>query len=617
MTGIAGWFGLRADNAAGVRDAMAGVLSRHDNAAVSQQCGDDWALLAARARQAPEIVTHGPVTAVLYGDVAGPLAAGSGKDELLQQLCARYRDGDTRFLESLEGSFALTLLWPEAGRALFAADRVGLVPFYFWHDDKALAFSTSLPALYELSEIPREIDNQALYSYLYFHAIPSPQSIYRSIRRLRPGTVAELKDGRLNETTYWRPEYRDENGRAGVEDLKPEFRSAIEHSVQAQVDIGGELGCFLSGGTDSSTVSGHLAKLGDGAARTFSIGFDEEGYDETGFARIAAKKYATDHTEYYVTPKDIVELVPKLAGYYGAPFGNSSVIPTYYCARLAKEKGLERLLGGDGGDELFGGNDRYAKQKVFGVYDSVPGWLKRILEPVANNFPYGHKIMPVHKVRRYIEQANVPMPERMETYNLMHWFRDEGLMHPEFESSISVDGPVQQLAEVYNGAHSETMMNRMLAMDLKFTLADNDIPKVSGMCELAGVEVGFPFMSDEMVEFSTRVPIDMKVKGLRLRHMFKEALRDFLPNEVITKSKHGFGLPFGIWAASDPDLRALVADSLSDFKKRDIVKPEFIDQLIVDSRGTDAHYVGTLVWVFMILEHWFADVHTKREQRAA
>lgn len=616
MAGLAGWQGLTLDGANSVREAMAGILRRHDDSVLAEAAGEGWAAVAGRPRNAPAVVTEGEVTGVLYGDVRGPYARGRDPAELMTELCRAYAKGTTSFLAELEGAFAMAFLWPAANQLLLAADRVGIVPLYYAELNGGLAFATHQPALYEVPGLGTDIDYQAVYSFLHFHAIPSPQSVYKSVRRLMPGQALELREGRTSTTTFWQPEYRDERGRAGVSDLKPEFRAVIEHSVRTEAGLADHVGCFLSGGTDSSTVAGHLGMVTDAPARSYSIGFDEEGYDETGFARIAAKHFATDHHEYFVTPQDIVDLIPKLATYYGAPFGNSSVIPTYYCARMAKEQGIERLLGGDGGDELFGGNDRYAKQKVFGIYDDVPGWIKAILEPVVFGFPMGAKILPVQKARRYIEQAKVPMPARMETYNLMHWFRDEGLLHEDFEGAVDTDQPIAQLAEIYDGANSSTMMNRMLAMDLKFTLADNDIPKVSGMCELAGVEVGFPFMSDEMVEFSTRVPIDMKVKRYRLRHMFKEALRDFLPEEVITKTKHGFGLPFGVWAAREEGLRELVADSLSGFKQRGIVKPAFVDRLIDESRGTDAHYTGTLVWVFMILEHWFAEVHAVRQQRA-
>ena len=605
MAGLAGWCGLEVENAGAVADAMRGALSRFDGANGHGESGAGWALSAARQGSAPLIHTEGSVTGVLFGDLRGPLAEARNP---LQTLCARYARGDTGFLADLQGVFALALLRPEAQRALIAADRVGIVPMYFWHQGNTLAFSNRLPALYELPAVPLELDHQAVYSYLYFHAIPAPQTIYRDIRRLTPGTALELRDSAVHEVHYWQPTYTDERGNAGVPELKPGFRAAVEQSVQQELQLGQRVGCFLSGGTDSSTVAGHLAKFGEGPAQTFSIGFDQEGYDETGFARLAAKHFATEHQEYYVTPSDIVELIPRLAGYYGTPFGNSSVIPTYYCARLAKSHGIDRILGGDGGDELFGGNDRYAKQKVFGLYDYLPDWFKGgLLEPAVGMFPFGDKVMPVRKARRYIEQAKVPMPERMEAYNLVRWFENQGLFEPDFQATIDPAQPLRQQAQVYDNAQCSTMMNRMLALDLKFTLADNDIPKVSGMCELAGVEVGYPFMSDQLVEFSTRVPIELKVKRLRLRHLFKEALRDFLPEEVINKSKHGFGLPFGLWAANDPGLRTLVSDSMSDFKGRGIVSPAFIDRIIAESRGEDAHFFGGLVWVFMVLEQWFAE----------
>ena len=617
MAGLAGTLGLAALDTATLALNMGSVLSRYDGAERSVSHGAGWSLVAARNRLPPLLMRHGPVIGALCGAPRGPAMAAGGLDTVLRELCVRFANGQSNLLGDLGGPFALALISPGDGRALFAADRVGIIPLYYWCEGTALAFSTALPALYEVPSCGTEIDAQALYSYLYFHAIPSPLTIYRSIARLEPGTVIEFSQGSISTSTYWKPRYTDETGSAGVSDLKPDFRSAIARSVRDELGLGGQVGCFLSGGTDSSTVAGHLAQLGEGPAQSFSIGFDQEGYDETRFARIAAEHFATEHNEYYVVPKDIVDLVPKLAGYYGAPFGNSSVIPTYYCARMAREQGIDRLLGGDGGDELFGGNERYAKQKVFGLYDGVPGWIKRLLlEPVVAAVPFGNKVLPVRKARRYIEQAKVAMPERMETYNLMNWFSEEGLLEPAFEQTIDRHGPVELLSEVYRGADARTMMNRMLAMDLKFTLADNDVPKVTGMCELAGVEAAFPFLSDEMVELSARVPIDMKVKGLRLRHMFKESLRDFLPIEIINKSKHGFGLPFGIWAAEDPGLRELIGDSLASFKQRGIVKPGFIEKLMVESRGSDAHYVGTLVWVFMILEHWYADVHATRVARA-
>ena len=386
MAGLSGWLGVPVDDPNSVGDAMASALARHDGSLKNAQRGDQWSVQAARARQAPAIVTAGPVVGALFGDVRGSFSGDI--HAALVQICDAYAVQELGFLDRLEGVFALALFHPEAQRVLLVSDRVGVVPIYYWAAGGGLAFSTRLPALYELPGVGHDIDHQAIYSYLYFHAIPSPQSIYRDIRRMRPGSVLELCDGRITERVYWQPWYRDERSRSGVSELKPEFRAAIEQSVRDEIDLGGEVGCFLSGGTDSSTVAGHLDKLERTRARSFSIGFDEPGYDETGFAQIAAKHFGTLHREYYVQPNDIVDLVPRLGEYYGCPFGNSSVIPTYYCARLAREHGIDRMLGGDGGDELFGGNQRYAKQKVFGLYDKVPGWFRNLLlEPVVSAFP--------------------------------------------------------------------------------------------------------------------------------------------------------------------------------------------------------------------------------------
>jgi asparagine synthase (glutamine-hydrolysing) len=158
--------------------------------------------------------------------------------------------------------------------------------------------------------------------------------------------------------------------------------------------------------------------------------------------------------------------------------------------------------------------------------------------------------------------------------------------------------------DAYHSAQAQSLINRMLALDLRFTLADNDLPKVSRACELAGIDVRFPMLHDSVVSFSSALPPRLKLKGTRLRYFFKESLRGFLPDEIITKTKHGFGLPFGPWLQTHPPLRELAFDSLVDFKTRGIVRPEFIDELTSTRVDSHAGYYGTMVWVLMMLEHW-------------
>jgi asparagine synthase (glutamine-hydrolysing) len=252
------------------------------------------------------------------------------------------------------------------------------------------------------------------------------------------------------------------------------------------------------------------------------------------FARIAARHFGTKHNEYYVTPDDVVTAIPRIAAVHDQPFGNSSAVPTYYCAKLAKNDGVDTLLGGDGGDELFGGNERYAKQYLYSLYSDLPRALRKgLIEPVAFLAP---EFGIVGKVQRYIRNASLPMPARYDNYNLLERLGAGNIFVPEFLGAIDTLQPRLMLEHAYEGARALSLINRMLALDLRFTLADNDLPKVTRSCELAGVEARYPLLSDSIVAFSAGLSPYLKLKGTRLRYFFKEALRGFLPDEIIAKT---------------------------------------------------------------------------------
>jgi asparagine synthase (glutamine-hydrolysing) len=390
-----------------------------------------------------------------------------------------------------------------------------------------------------------------------------------------------------------------------VQQFKPPFLAALREGVATAADAG-QCGAFLSGGTDSSTVAGLLAGETGKPARTYSIGFDAEGFDEMEYARLASRHFKTEHHEYYVTPEDVVRAIPAIAEAYDQPFGNASAIPTYFCARLAKGDGISRLLGGDGGDELFGGNARYAKQYQLSLYENIPASLRRaLIETVVLRLPGGERLPLIRKARSYIEQASLPMPARYETYNLLERLGAANVFTADFLATVDPAHPHELMKDTYDAAHAGSLINRMLALDIKFTLADNDLPKVTRMCELAGVDITFPLLNESVVDFSATLPPALKLKGTKLRYFFKEALRDLLPNEIITKEKHGFGLPVGTWLQSHAPLRELAGDSLQRLKSRNIVRPEFIDSLFSDQMQNHAGYYGTMVWILMMLELWF------------
>ena len=196
------------------------------------------------------------------------------------------------------------------------------------------------------------------------------------------------------------------------------------------------------------------------------------------------------------------------------------------------------------------------------------------------------------------------MPDRLRLYNLITRLGVEQVLTPDMLARIDLDEPLLQQREVWSQASSGDFVNRMLAYDWRYTLAENDLPKVCGTTNLAGVEVGFPLLDMRLVNFSMRLPPDYKVKGMKLRWFFKEALRGFLPHETISKKKQGFGLPFGVWATEHRGLRSLAENSLYSFGSRGIVRPEFIQSLLTERLATHPGYYGEMVWILMMLEQW-------------
>jgi asparagine synthase (glutamine-hydrolysing) len=505
-----------------------------------------------------------------------------------------------RLLASTEGAFAVGGTSPD-GRTVLAVDRFAVQSLCYRVIDGRLHLADSAKTLAALE--PRAaLDPQALFDYLYFHVIPSPRTVFRDVWRVPPGHCVRWAAGQLTVAPYWQPRFEPARS-ADFEPLATEFRQLVQQAVARQLD-GSKAACFLSGGTDSSTVAGMIGLATGHPAATYSIGFEAEGYDEMAFARIAAKRFGAEHHEYYVTPDDLVRSIPSVAAHYDQPFGNSSVLPAYYCARMARDDGVTRLLAGDGGDELFGGNSRYAKQRVFGWYDHVPAPLRSgLLQPLLEGTPLG--TLPLAKKgRSYIEQAKVPLPDRLQMYNLLLRLGIDDVLEPDFLARIRADDPLRQQREVWAGIPPASSLNRMLAYDWRYTLAEADLPKVCGSTALAGVAVGFPFLDTALVDFSLRLPDSYKLKGLKLRWFFKEALRGFLPDEILTKRKQGFGLPFGVWMTRHPALHRLAEDSVRSLASRGIVRASFIDRLLRELLPGHPGYYGEMIWILMMMEQW-------------
>ena len=534
------------------------------------------------------------VVAVLQGEPTHngrPLGAG----ELVAVL-------ERRATESLElgGRYAAIVIDRGQHGVTLQTDRFGVWPLCWSRSGDRLYFADRADAVAQMTSAG--IDHQALYDYLYFHMIPAPRTVFLGVARIEPATAVRFTSNRTTERRAWSPDF-SEHRRGDLAELRQQFRDAVTTAVRAEA-TSGNVGCFLSGGTDSSTVAGTLKQV-TGSAATFSIGFDASGYDEMEFARIAAKHFGTDHHEHYVTPAELVAAIPMVARHYDQPFGNSSAVPAFICARMAREHGIRKLLAGDGGDELFGGNTRYARQKVFEAWWRLPASMRAATAPMLSN-GLTRSIPLAKKAASYVEQASVPMPARMETYNLLQRFGREQVFTRSFLASVDAAAPGALQAAVYARQSTAPFVDRMLAYDWRFTLADNDLAKVNGTTRLAGIDVGYPLLSDALVDLSLLLGPSDKVRGLRLRHFFKESLADFLPPQIIAKQKHGFGLPVGIWLVRDKAFRELARTSLVSLAGRGIIVSTLVDDLFSRRLEEHAGYYGEMVWILMMLEQWLA-----------
>jgi len=520
-------------------------------------------------------------------------------------LLAAWRRHGEALPGQISGEHAALLWDPRERRGVALVDRFGSLPLYWGRRGSRVALASRPARVCALLGLPVELDPAALHAYAHFHVIPAPLSIHRSVSRLDIGQMLVIERGSARVLTHWQPSFQEEEPFDFVRERQA-FLSALREGVaECTADVPrGRLGCFLSGGTDSSTIAGLACEVRGEPVKTFAIGFDVSAYDERRYSRLAAAHFGTDHTEHVLSVAETEAAIDRLARASEQPFGNASAVPTLVCAQIARQAGVMRLLGGDGGDELYGGNERYATQWLFSLYERLPAGARRhLLEPLLFG-PLGlMQAWPVRKARSYVEQARLPLPDRLGArYNLLNLFGADAVL-----GDLVLAAGFQPLTlerEVWSRSQAGTQLNRLLAYDFKFTLGDNDLPKVTRMCHAAGVEVAFPMLTESVAAHSLRLAPGEKLKRRQLRHFFRQALRGFLPDEILDKPKHGFGMPFGEWLLGQPRLSERAIDALLGLEDRGVLRAGFGHEVHRAVRLGHAGYYGTLVWVMMTLELW-------------
>lgn len=613
MSGLCGWLGsaVSEGDAKGVLSAMTGGLYDFSRSGTQSGSGAGYGLSAKGHEACISVFDDGSIAVAIEGYPRwqdGDLEAIATRDGHAAALAAAYKRLGRDALQEIMGAWAVAILDKDRQGVLIAIDRLGIRPLCYARpaSGKGIVFGTTTDSIMAHPGITTSISQQAIFDYMFFTRSPAPGTIFQEVTKLLPGQCVWYADGDAKASAYWRVDYSDDN--RSQDELSEELMAVLRRAMK-RATAGSDFaatGSFLSGGIDSSTVTGLLAEQSGQTSKSFGVGFDSVEHDEMGYARITAKHYGVEHLEYYVTPADIVDFIPKIADIYDEPYGNSSAVAAYYCAKMAREHGIDLLLAGDGGDELFAGNERYADQKIFEAYGYIPRWLRGgLLEPIVMNMPAGDRIMPLRKARSYIRRAKVPLPDRLESYNFYNEIELTDCFMPSVADAIDRQNPYHLLRMHYDDSGAKSSLDSMLYLDVRTTLADDDLRKVEQTTALAGVGVRYPLLDEEVLSFSAKIPPAMKLDGRKLRSFFKYAVRDFLPPETLTKSKHGFGLPFGLWLKTDPGMQALAYDSLASLKKRDIFQPAFLDSAIETHRSGHSSFHGELIWVLMLLELWF------------
>lgn len=603
MSGLCGWLGASDSEkpAEGILSAMARAIGSAAGSREARQGGALW------VDDAPSrLFCNGRHLVAIAGDPwwSAPELAGRAREQgHAETLLEAFRRNGLDFLGQIRGPFSLALLDLEAGEAVLAADRFGVHRIYFAAKRERLVFGSTADAVRAHPNVSATLDPQGLYNYFSYFTVPAPGTIYKEQQLLLPGQVLHYRGGAARQSFYWTLDYSPEPLRASEGQLAEGLHELLTRSVARAVDDaeGRRVGAFLSGGLDSSTVVGLLRKVTGAAPRTFTVGFDAEQYDEAHYARIAAEHFGAAAHEHYLTLEESIDAIPRIAAFYDEPFGNSSAVPAYYCARSAVERGIEVLLAGDGGDELFAGNSRYAaetaRERYFRLLQVVPTAL---IGPGTALLGRGRT---ARRARNLLALLTTPLPDRMLAYEHVAPDEARAMFTSAFLSEVDLDAPLALARETYFRTSSPAPLHRMMHLDLRLAIADNDLRKVCAMCRMAGVRVRFPFLDEDLAAFAAKIPAEILLAGGELRAFYKSAMRGFLPQEIIEKKKHGFGMPYDLWIQSDPRLREIATEAAHSFRQRDICQAGYLDGLLRRSAEGDGKAASRL-WDLMMLELW-------------
>jgi len=518
---------------------------------------------------------------------------GGSDTEVILSACREWgvREAVSRFI----GMFAFAL-WDERSRTMsLVRDRLGIKPLFLARAPGMVLFASELKALMECPSFSREVDRAALQYYLEFQYVPAPSSIFRDARKLLPGRIVTIAaDGTESEEAYWDlfDHWRtgDSSPRTEGEYLE-ELSALLASSVRYRMISDVPLGAFLSGGIDSSLTVALMRQASSGPVRTFSIGFREAGYDESGYAREVARHLGTDHHEKICTPQEALTRVRKIPDAYDEPFADSSAVPTMLVSEFTRQH-VTVSLSGDGGDELFCGYPRYDWVRQGAIVLGIPGILRRPLASLLAR-------IPIHKVQRGAESILHDDPAEM-------YFHTVGIFERrrigEIVQKVSDDSGLAYF-RTFRDPRAGTIVERAMATDIRTYLVDDILAKVDRASMAYSLEARVPLLDHRVVEFAARLPMSLKVRGGVTKYLLRKVLCRHVPKAWIDRPKMGFGIPVNRWLRNE--LRPLLAEYLNGerVRREGFLRPEGVDRVVREhlSGRRDHQY---RLWALLMFAMW-------------
>jgi asparagine synthase (glutamine-hydrolysing) len=517
-----------------------------------------------------------------------------------------YEEWGEDAFRRLRGMFGIALWDSRDGSLLLARDRVGIKPLHFAVTGGRLYFGSEIKSILAAEDIEPALDLEALDHYLSFLYTPRDASIFAGIRKLPPGHLLRWRNGAVDIRRYWElpaEQHMPGSEEEAVEALRGVLRDAVRSHLMSEVP----LGAFLSGGVDSSLVVGLMAEASSRPVRTFSIGFDDPRYDELEHARSVARHFGTEHHEFIVKP-DALAILDGLIGHFDEPFGDSSAIPTWYVSEIARRH-VTVVLSGDGGDELFGGYERYSPHARIAAFDRwSPPAARSVASLVWPLLPHGAT------GKNFLRRA--ARDERGRYLDQIAYFqRDEkdALLTADVRRKIAGTDAEARLASHFARFEGLPWHGQMMNVDFETYLPEDILTKVDRMSMAHSIESRVPLLDNNVVDFAARLPAALKIKNGRKKHMLKEAAAGLLPAGILARRKQGFAVPVGGWFRND--LREFFSDVLLSAKARErgYFELRFVERLVREHVSSRRDHTLRL-WGLVVFELWHREYLDNRRQ---